>query len=57
MYINDLADICIHDETDIYIFMQMMRKYINMFLVRQIKISYRCHWANCMTVQTRGCSL
>ena len=27
----------------IYIFMQMMRKYINMSLVRQIKISYRCH--------------
>jgi len=25
----------------IYIFMQMMRKYINLFLVRQIKISYR----------------
>ena len=27
----------------IYVFMQMMQKYINMSLVRQIKISYRCH--------------
>jgi len=44
MYINDLADICIaYMMKTIYIFMQMMRKYINMFLVRQIKISYRCH--------------
>ena len=34
MYINDLADICIQDETD----MQMIQKYI-----RQIKASYRYH--------------
>jgi len=43
MYINDLADICIKDETDIYLYADDAKIYINMFLVRQIKIIYRCH--------------
>jgi len=38
MYINDLADICIHDETDIYLYAddEKIYKYV---LVRQIKIT------------------
>jgi len=46
----------IKDETDIHLYADDAKIYKHV-LVRQIDISYICHCANCMTGQTRGCSL
>ena len=42
MYINDLADICIHDETDIYLYADDAEIYKHVFS-KADQISYGCH--------------